>query len=165
MTKDQRRKRWDREYSRQYYKTHREHVLAKNRNWAKENPERVRAIERKYCKFHPEARRIRDRRNYSTPKGRARVLACHANQRAKRLGVSGTFTGAQFLRLCKRFGNRCVCCGRKGKLGPDHVIPMFKGGSNRISNIQPMLIRCNVCKANKVIDYRKFRLRRRFQHE
>jgi|ERR1039458_2490672 5-methylcytosine-specific restriction endonuclease McrA len=80
--------------------------------------------------------------------------AFQANSRAKHYGAPGSWTGAQFLALCKKYGNFCLCCHKKRRLTPDHVIPFCKGGTNYRSNIQPLCLSCNHKKRNKTTDYR-----------
>jgi len=81
--------------------------------------------------------------------------------RARRLNAIGSFTTKQFRAL----GNICLCCGRNEtelahlgrRLVPDHVVPVARGGSNDISNIQPLCHGkggCNNHKGVKYIDYR-----------
>jgi 5-methylcytosine-specific restriction endonuclease McrA len=36
-----------------------------------------------------------------------------------------------------------LCCGEAKPLTVDHVVPVSKGGSNDISNIQPLCLECN----------------------
>lgn len=43
---------------------------------------------------------------------------------------------------------RCVCCGRSAevdgvKLEVDHRIPVAKGGTNRLDNLQTLCMTCN----------------------
>lgn len=90
----------------------------------------------------------------ATPRGRAALAACDARRITKRLGIPGRFTGAQFLALCIAYGNLCLCCRKKRRLTPDHVIPLSKHGSNYISNIQPLCRPCNSKKHDKTTDYR-----------
>ncbi len=45
---------------------------------------------------------------------------------------------------------RCVKCGSKEKLEFDHIIPVSKGGSNTVRNIQLLCETCNRQKSNKI---------------
>jgi hypothetical protein len=64
-------------------------------------------------------------------------LADH-NYRARQLGAAGDLMVADWEALCARYGHRCLGCGLKRPLSPDHVIPLARGGMNTIDNIQPL---------------------------
>ena len=85
------------------------------------------------------------------------VLDQSHNRRARELEAEGTYTEAEFVALCEYYGNRCLCpdSDHAGPLVPDHVVPLSKGGSNDIGNIQPLCTRHNSIKGTKTIDYRK----------
>lgn len=81
------------------------------------------------------------------------------NKRAKELGLDGFFTVPEFIKLCEHFGFRCIHPEHwevltLEQLGPDHVIPVSRGGSNKIDNIQPMCFPHNREKQAQTIDYR-----------
>jgi 5-methylcytosine-specific restriction endonuclease McrA len=57
--------------------------------------------------------------------------------------------------LLAQHGHRCLCCGASEALTADHVIPVSKGGSSNIENIQPLCLPCNTRKGARIIDYRK----------
>jgi 5-methylcytosine-specific restriction endonuclease McrA len=65
--------------------------------------------------------------------------------------------------LKRRFKYRCVRCGAfEGSLwapalSPDHVVPLSRGGTNTIENIQPLCPPCNRWKRDKSIDFRNWR--------
>ena len=44
----------------------------------------------------------------------------------------------------------CVSCGARDDLGFDHIIPLSKGGSNTVRNIQILCERCHAAKAAQV---------------
>jgi len=78
-----------------------------------------------------------------------------ARRRARKLSAEGDFTVEKFEALCEKYGNSCLRCGNRGVLlTPDHVVPLSLGGSNLISNIQPLCGRCSSWKNVKVVDYR-----------
>jgi len=77
---------------------------------------------------------------------------------AKRRGATGTHSLDEWKRLKERYGYICLCCKKREpevKLTKDHVIPLSKGGTNDISNIQPLCNSCNLRKFTKTEDYRR----------
>jgi 5-methylcytosine-specific restriction endonuclease McrA len=83
------------------------------------------------------------------------VKAAQENRRARVVGNGGSFTPKQWKELKKKYGNKCLCCGRDDvKLVSDHVVPISKGGSNDISNIQPLCRHCNAVKHTGSVDFR-----------
>lgn len=97
--------------------------------------------------------------------GEARCEACR-NGRVKpcvlaRKNAVGSHTEEQWQALLKICGHQCLCCKSKPRridrasiLTKDHVIPIIRGGSNSIENLQPLCMTCNARKGTKAIDYR-----------
>lgn len=54
----------------------------------------------------------------------------------------------------KYYGKICLCCGTSKNITIDHVIPVSKNGSNKISNLQPLCRSCNSRKRTNTTDYR-----------
>src|ERR1039458_1105294 len=79
----------------------------------------------------------------ATAMGRAVAAASQAKAYARKYNVPGSWSAAQFLALCNKYGNVCLCCHKRRQLGPDHVIPFCKGGTNHLSNVQPLCWPCN----------------------
>jgi len=66
----------------------------------------------------------------------------------------GNHTQGEWELLKKQYGYICPCCKIPNlKLTEDHIIPLSKGGSNWIENIQPLCLHCNVKKYTKIIKY------------
>lgn len=76
-------------------------------------------------------------------------------RRAIKLGCKEHFTKEEWLQLCEKYNNRCLCCKKTDvKLTADHIVALSKGGSNGIENIQPLCQSCNSSKGVKTIDFR-----------
>jgi 5-methylcytosine-specific restriction endonuclease McrA len=55
------------------------------------------------------------------------------------------------------FGRNCLKCGNTNDLTVDHIVPLSRGGSNYIYNLQPLCKRCNSIKGNRNCeDFRSF---------
>ena len=103
-------------------------------------------------------RRIEKTREYNRKyhaKNPWKVLEAGRRHRAHKYGADGSFTETQFQVLCDHYNNICLCCGEPKELTRDHVVPLVKGGSNDISNIQPLCKSCNSSKGVKSTDYRE----------
>lgn len=118
-----------------YQKKHREEYSTRTRMWRASNPEKVKEYKKK---------------------NREKNVVYGQNRRARLKKVGGKYTINQWLALCKKYKNKCLCCGLENvKLTPDHIIPIALGGTNNIENIQPLCLPCNMRKGTKTIDYRK----------
>ena len=59
----------------------------------------------------------------------------------------------QWETLCARNAYRCYCCGLEKPLQVDRVVPVAQGGSDHISNLQPLCASCTRRKGNRIISY------------
>lgn len=87
-----------------------------------------------YCKKHPET-----------------ISHLKANRYARERGAKGSHTLAQWQSLKFSYCYKCAICGKKKPLTKDHKIPLSKGGTNYIDNIQPLCRNCNSKKNVKLI--------------
>jgi len=68
---------------------------------------------------------------------------------------AGTLTVQDWELVLEVYGSACLACG-KDEVTIDHVVPVFVGGLNEISNVQPLCGFCNTSKGTKTVDYRPF---------
>lgn len=136
-----------REAARKFYHEHREEISKRrreNRNCEREaeyrekNKEKVAQANREWAKNN------KDKVNAIAHKKRAILRNCE-----------GSYTSEEWIALCEAYGNKCLCCRKPNiKLTVDHIIPLSRGGSNYITNIQPLCQACNNKKYTKTTDYR-----------
>jgi hypothetical protein len=132
-----------------YRKEHPDKVKAATDLWSAENKEYRKAYKKEYRRNNKE--KIAQYRKDNPDK----LRSYKANRKTRQTKAGGRFNEGQWLRLCKKYHYKCLCCNKRRKLTADHVIPVSKGGTSDISNIQPLCGPCNSKKNNKVIDFRK----------
>jgi 5-methylcytosine-specific restriction endonuclease McrA len=74
----------------------------------------------------------------------------------RRKSASGSHTFDEWQTLKAQYDWKCPCCGKREpeiSLSQDHIVPLSKGGSDNIENIQPLCLRCNITKHTKIIKY------------
>ena len=63
---------------------------------------------------------------------------------------SGKIIWEEWEEKLKRLNYQCQVCGSKENITIDHIIPLSKGGTNDIDNLQPLCKSCNSRKSNKL---------------
>lgn len=79
------------------------------------------------------------------------------NRRARLEKVGGSFTISEWNNLKAQYNWTCPRCHKSEpdiKLTIDHIIPVVKGGSNNIENIQPLCGSCNSIKGTKIVVFK-----------
>jgi len=117
-----------------YRKANQEKTNAASAAWRKANPEKERAAKAAWNKAHPEE-----------------TSAHCANRRARIKGSEGKHTALEIGRLLARQKCRCAVCRKSIEDGyhKDHIVPLARGGSNCIRNIQLLCPTCNCKKGSK----------------
>lgn len=80
-----------------------------------------------------------------------------SRRRARKRSAGGKYSKQEWEALKAQYNYTCLRCYRQEpaiKLSPDHVIPLSRGGTNDIGNIQPLCRTCNEKKYATTIDYR-----------
>ena len=81
-----------------------------------------------------------------------------ASQRRVAAKKKGTHTDSQWQNLKQAFEFVCPSCGKKEptiSLTKDHIVPVSLGGSDHISNIQPLCQSCNSSKGREIKKWQK----------
>ncbi len=151
------------EYAAMWWKSHRKEQVIRQRNWRKNNRQKCyqqhcawkEANKENFNRLSASWRERNPKYNQqwhkeNPEKGRA----LSAKRRARIHGNGGSFTVEQWKSLCEKYHNKCLACGQVKPLTADHIIPVTKGGTSWISNIQPLCRECNSAKGTRVIDYR-----------
>lgn len=118
-------------YGQQWYQNNLEQKKQKNREWGENNKDKVAVLSHRWYEANKDKNRIK-----------------RSRRRALEEGADGSFTKEQFEALCNFYGPCCLRCGQVRSLTIDHVIPLTKGGNNKIENIQPICRSCNSSKRN-----------------
>ena len=86
-----------------------------------------------------------------------RKLFLNNRRRATKAKAEGSHTQGEWELLKKQYGYVCPACG-KGEpnitLTEDHIIPLSRGGSDYIENIQPLCKSCNSTKHTEITHYK-----------
>lgn len=129
--------------------------------WQAANLIKRRESSRKWQAAHPAKKRAAKRRWFAD--NPAKMKEIRARRAAAKWGAEGTFTSDQLTEMLSKQDGRCPYCFKGlDKWSPDHMLPMSRGGSNWIENIQIICSPCNDDKNNlthgeylAVLDYRR----------
>ena len=132
---------------------------ARNARWRKNNPEKqkksTRESSKKYYWGNHEASKLRAKAaNSRYKKSHPEVGRQSEHRRRVRKIGNGVFKIIpKDLQRLQR--TPCQECGTMKKLTIDHVVPISKGGTHSIGNLQSLCLSCNTSKKNKFIIERK----------
>lgn len=113
-----------------YQKT-RQESISKAVEWSKQNKDKRKVYKRNWYE-----------------KNRELIYHYSKERRGRERGATGRHTMQEWKDLCMLTGGKCARCLSSKPLTRDHIIPLSLGGSNSISNIQPLCLSCNSSKRN-----------------
>jgi 5-methylcytosine-specific restriction endonuclease McrA len=117
--------------------------------YRRENPEKLLSIRAKFKANNLEKCRVWSRAYHkANPDKHAAV---QRKRRARKRNAGGQHTAEQIKERYSKQQGKCACCKvpLNGKYHADHIIPLSRGGSNDISNIQLLCPPCNLRKNAK----------------
>ena len=88
--------------------------------------------------------------------GYSNTLWKNRQRQVIKVANGGSHTLEQWLAMKEWNAHLCADCGNMEpfiKLTQDHIIPVSKGGTNNIDNLQPLCLSCNSRKHDKVISF------------
>ena len=146
-------------YLRNWNSDNREKKNARSREWVAKNKEKRSAIVKKsetkqkavkrvwFIKYYAE-NKTRFQKN-SRKVSKEKKLEIKMRYRARKLNaVHIPYSPKE---LFNKYNNLCVYCGDEGKT-LDHVIPLFRGGSDTEDNLVVACKSCNSSKGTKLLD-------------
>ena len=127
-----------RAYNAAYRADRRELLRERHRLWREANPEAAKAITARWKRAN-----------------KAKVNAATHRRRTTLQGCSEHHTAAEWEALLAATGHTCLWCGANDvAMTKDHIVPVSKGGSNAVTNLQPLCKSCNSRKHTKTMDLR-----------
>lgn len=128
--------------------------------WRSKNPEKYRESNRRFYFKNTEKFAAWRKKNREENRGREQAryhkyyqehkdqAKNRLNTRRSRIQNNGAFLvlEKEILRL---YRSKCVACGSNENITMDHIIPIARGGTHGIGNLQPLCLSCNLSKSTK----------------
>ncbi len=160
----EKRRKWEKanperlkELQRLSYQRHKEKRRKDSREYHQKNREKRLDYAKKYSEKNSERIKITQKAYRESENGKKVRCLLQKIRHAKRMRTKGNFDLAAWKELIKKVKGICPCCKEYfgDKLTVDHKKPVSRGGTDDISNIQPLCGLCNMRKYTKEIDYLK----------
>lgn len=158
------------EYGKQWFENNKERLNEKARKLYSEDSTRIRAknlrgytkrrpviLQRNRERYENNADFYRERNKEYKRNNPIQVRVCNNRRRARKKNAGGSHTHKDIINLLGLQKHKCALCSislKKNRYHMDHIMPLFLGGSDDISNIQILCVPCNLKKnAKDPIEY------------
>lgn len=133
--------------TKQYYENNRVWFSNHNKIYRREHLEESREYLRRYYAENRLVLNMISKHWRDTHREDVRIY--RRNRRAREKNAVGSFSTKDFTSLKILLGHHCLGCWVVlDNLVSDHIIPLSKGGTNFIDNIQPLCSKCNRVKSD-----------------
>ena len=133
--------------NRRVYAENQEYYQEKHREYGAQHPEEMRANSRRYYERNKEAVNAKAR---AFDAAHPELVRNRWNRRhARKANAEGSHTAKEWKEVLTRANEKCLECGTVENITRDHIIPLSRGGTDYIENIQPLCHSCNASKGNR----------------
>lgn len=144
-------------YTKDYYIKNRDEVLLKAKEYRSKHKEKILRYNKKYRDTHKEWIKKYLKEYKSNNKN---LVKAYLHNRRIKEGNSGKLTKTLIQQVyednIKRYSTlTCVLCNKPIKFGEDtleHLIPIFRGGTNKYGNLAIAHYKCNSSKGKKTLE-------------
>lgn len=142
--------------NRKYYENNKSKIQECQKKYILKNKNKLKEINYNW-RLNNKEKYLKYQKNYSlryreTKSGKEKIVNAARKRRAIKNNAVGFFDWKKCLKI---YNYRCAWCGQTENLQADHIWPISHGGSNWQFNIQPLCIKCNRLKSNKVTNVYK----------
>jgi 5-methylcytosine-specific restriction endonuclease McrA len=128
-----------REANRRQYANNPQHRQSVKNAWREANVDKIKAFQKKYRLNH-------------LPK-----MAEKQHKRRAKMRSNGVYQISE-KELIKLYSFPCIACGTTDRVTIDHIIPIARGGTHSIGNLQSLCLKCNSSKNHRTMSEWKFQV-------
>lgn len=140
---------------RRYEKNNKKKVAERAKRYYEKNKDKIKEYKREWLQkdYILNREKYRERSRVYNKENREKLNLKLKKYRAQKKINGGSHTEKEWQGLLDNIGRMCARCGSLDNIEKDHIIPISKGGSNSIDNLQPLCRSCNARKNAKEANY------------